>query len=306
MSATFGEAAHCATHWQKTPCFCIPRKTDGIISWQELADIVLRFDDDENGLDGKSLATLSNYGAALGGARPKVILPMGNGDEWILKFPSKHDEFDIGAWELVAYSLARLCGLRVMPAKEMCCAQRGKIFAVKRFDRAKGTRIHFASALTLLGMRDGEPGAGYLDILEFIQTYGAEPAQDAEELWKRMVFNILISNTDDHLRNHGFLLIDNMWRLSPLYDVNPNPTGAFLSLDIAPGDNRKDLALAEETAEFYGMNLSRARQTIDCMAHIVNRELPSLASRYGISLRERRRMAAAFALSEERCQKRGE
>lgn len=153
-----------------------------------------------------------------------------------MKFPSKHDENDTGAWEKVTNDLARLCGLNVPETKSMQFSSLGHTFLTKRFDRDGHKRIHFSSAMTLLGKTDGasaQDGSSYLDIVDFIKSYGANPKQNTRELWKRIIFNMSVSNTDDHLRNHGFLLAENGWVLSPLYDVNPVPYGDQLSLNVS-------------------------------------------------------------------------
>ena len=155
-----------------------------------------------------------------------MLDPQGN--LWIAIFTSKHDEVNVGAWEKVVHDLARLCGLNVPESKLEHFSKNGSTFLVKRFDRVGSRRIHFSSAMTMLGKTDGagaKDGTGYLDMVSFIKSNGASPKEDLIELWKRVVFNMAVSNTDDHLRNHGFLLVSNGWRLSPLYDVNPVEEG---------------------------------------------------------------------------------
>jgi serine/threonine-protein kinase HipA len=139
-------------------------------------------------------------------------------------------------------------------------------FLSQRFDRtALGRRIHFASAMTMLGYTDGtdaNDGASYLEIAEFLMQHGAAPQQDLFELWQRIVFNICVSNTDDHLRNHGFLLTPMGWRLSPAYDINPVPNSYGLKLNINAAENSLDLDLALETASYYRIKPSLAKETI--------------------------------------------
>ena len=151
-----------------------------------------------------------------------------------------NDESDTGAWEKVVHDLARMCGLNVPESKLEKFSNLGSTFLVKRFDRDGEKRIHFASAMTLLGKTDGasaEDGTSYLDMAGFIKAYGANPKSDLVELWKRIVFNMAVTNTDDHLRNHAFILTNNGWILSPLYDVNPVPYGDELSLLADSEDN---------------------------------------------------------------------
>lgn len=179
------------------------------------------FENDETGLTEKWLNQLIKPGSSLGGARPKATVVDTKDQLWIAKFPSKNDENDTGAWEIVAHDLAALCGLNVPEAKLEKFSPLRSTFLIKRFDRLGSKRVHFASAMTLLGKKDGASaadGSSYLDIAAFIKSYGAQPKKDLIELWKRIVFNMAVTNTDDHLRNHAFILTDKGWILSPLYD----------------------------------------------------------------------------------------
>jgi serine/threonine-protein kinase HipA len=212
----------------------------------------------------KWLMLLVAPGSSLGGARPKASIVDSKNHLWIAKFPSKHDSFDIGAWEMVAYELALLSGINMSKCKAKKFYSEKHTFLTKRFDRqTNGKRIHFASAMTLLGYKDdtdAADGASYLELVEFISTHGSNPNADLEQLWKRVIFNICISNTDDHLRNHGFLLTPNGWTLSPAYDINPVETGTGLKLNITENNNTLDLDLALQTAQFYRLNESKALQ----------------------------------------------
>ena len=188
-----------------------------------------------------------------------------DGALWIAKFPSKHDEWDSGAWEMVTHELAVKCGLHVPDAKLECFSKNGSTFLVKRFDRSWKKRIHFASAMTLLGKKDGasgEDGTSYLDMVSYLKANGSAPKQDILELWKRIVFYIAVSNTDDHLRNHAFIMDNRGWRLSPMYDVNPNVYGDILSLNITAADNRMRFDVAAETAENFDIEPEQAEEMI--------------------------------------------
>lgn len=169
----------------------------------------------------------------------------------------------------------------------------------KRFDRTtQGERIHFASAMTLLGHTDGADylsGVSYLDLAEFIIQNGANPDADLEELWRRIVFYISISNTDDHLRNHGFLLTRKGWTLSPAYDINPVPTGTGLSLNISTTDNALSIDLALEVAEYFRVSEEKAIEIINIVQSEVSK-WESIAEKRGISRVERHAMAKAFNL----------
>jgi serine/threonine-protein kinase HipA len=170
-------------------------------------------------------------------------------------------------------------------------------FLAKRFDRTpEGARVHFASAMTLLQRSDGDDaasGVSYLELAELLMKSGSRADHDLEELWRRIVFSICISNTDDHLRNHGFLLDAAGWSLAPAYDMNPNPEGAGLRLNISETDNAQDLALAQEVAPFFRIKEASAKEIIDDVAEVVAR-WRDIAKAQGIPRDERERMASAF------------
>ena len=257
----------------------------------------IEFEKDESGTNEKWLKQLLAPGSSLGGARPKATVQAPDGCLWIAKFPSKHDETDSGAWEMVVHDLAELCGLNVPQAKAEKFSRNGTTFLVKRFDRNGSKRIHFSSAMTLLGKTDGASavdGSSYLDIASFIRSNGSQPREDLIELWKRIVFNIAVANTDDHLRNHGFILEKNGWKLSPLYDVNPNIYGDSLSLNITNSDATLDFNLALETAEFYGISIDIAKKSISKMCEIINEQWEKLARKYGLSRNAIEYMRPAF------------
>lgn len=204
------------------------------------------------------LALLLAPGTSLGGARPKAGVADPGGRLWIAKFPSRRDDRDHAAWELLAHDLAGAAGMRVAEASVMRLSGGGRTFLTRRFDRsATGARSHFASAMTMLGRVDGE-GASYLDLVEFLVKHGASPDADCRELWRRIVFSIAVSNTDDHLRNHGFLLANDGWRLSPAYDLNPEPLGRGLSLSISENDNALDFDLAWSVRGYFRLTDAQA------------------------------------------------
>lgn len=245
----------------------------------------------------KWINLLLTPGSSLGGARPKASVLDENGELWIAKFPSLQDDRDIGGWEKVAYDLARNAGVNVPESVTGKFYSKKHTFLTKRFDRTpQGERIHFASAMTLLGRTDGtnySSGASYLDLAEFIMQNGASPDADLEELWRRIVFYISISNTDDHLRNHGFLLTDKGWTLSPAYDINPVPTGTGLSLNISTTDNALSIDLALEVAEYFRVSDEKSIEIISTVrSEISNWE--SIAEKVGIPKSERNSMAKAF------------
>lgn len=256
------------------------------------------FENDETGISEKWLNQLIKPGSSLGGARPKATVVDTKRQLWIAKFPSKNDENDTGAWEKVAYDLAKLCNLNVQESKIEKFSKLGSTFLVKRFDRKAGKRIHFASAMTLLGKTDGasaEDGSSYLDIAAFIKSNGANPKADLMELWKRILFNMAISNTDDHLRNHAFIFTKTGWILSPLYDVNPVPYGDELSLNINEYDNRISLELVIKTAAKFGISQEKAKEYANELIEIVGTNWIDLAKKYGLSRAQIEEMRPAFS-----------
>ncbi len=236
-------------------------------------------------------------GSSLGGARPKASVLDPKNNLWIAKFPSIKDEKNIGAWEMVANQLAGKAGLNSAEGVIKKFNSNYHTYLTKRFDRtAKGVRIHFASAMTLLGYTDGaghDTGVSYLELAEFLMQQGADVNTDLEELWRRIVFNICIKNTDDHLRNHGFLLTQNGWKLSPAYDLNPNEFGTGLSLNISEKDNALDLDLALSVTDYFRVNKTKAKKIIDKTKKALT-EWRNVAKSIGISKAEQDRMTKAF------------
>ena len=268
-------------------------------SLRELEQASLAFEADSNPLDTKWLKQLLAPGSSLGGARPKASVLAPDGSLWIAKFPSKHDDFNSGAWEMVVHDLAMLCKLNVPEAKAENFSKLGTTFLVKRFDRIDDQRIHFSSAMTMLGKSDGASaadGSSYLEIASFLKANGGTPKKDLIELWKRIVFSMAVSNTDDHFRNHGFLLTNNGWELSPLYDVNPDIYGEYLSLNVNKNESSIDFDLALRSARYYGVNESEASAFISTIKNTVKNNWESLAKKYRISRNEIIRMAPAFQI----------
>ncbi|MCP4699838.1 MAG: type II toxin-antitoxin system HipA family toxin [Gammaproteobacteria bacterium] len=269
-------------------------------SLRELEQISLQLErkdaaDDPN--YSKWLRMLIAPGSSLGGARPKAGVLDKNGALWIAKFPSRRDEDDVGAWEGVAHELARQAGVQTAITETRKFAGDYHTFLSKRFDRTSdGARLHFASAMTLLQRSDGddaESGVSYLELAELLMKSGSQPNRDLEELWRRIVFFICISNTDDHLRNHGFLLDSSGWSLAPAYDINPTLHGVGLKLNISETDNAQDLELALEVADYFRVNKTCAKEIINRIVMTVIR-WPAVANAHGISKNEQERMASAF------------
>lgn len=244
----------------------------------------------------KWLAMLMAPGSSLGGARPKANILDEHGHPWIAKFPSKNDTIDKGAWEYLAYRLAGDSGIDMAESRLEHIAGPYHTFFTKRFDREKQDRIHFASAMTMTGkneelIRDETPS--YLDIVEFIQFSGIQIEEDLHQLWRRIVFNILISNTDDHLRNHGFILTDKGWRLSPAFDINPSIDKFGLALNINTNNNSLDIDLAKNVGIYFRLGKKEMDNIIDEVKSGIS-GWKKVAAEIGIPRIEQTLMSAAF------------
>ena len=213
----------------------------------------------------EDLKLLLNEGSPLGGARPKSSVQDKNGSLAIAKFPKPDDDRSIPHGEVLAMTLARQAGLTVADAELLNVVGR-PVALIQRFDRVGSRRIPFLSAMSLLGLNDGDEGT-YTDIAEIIRMYSSSPTEDLNELWKRVVFNVLIGNLDDHLRNHGFLYDRNgRWRLSPAYDLNPVPLAEKareLTTWISEQGPEADLDLAREATPFFALKKKQAEAIID-------------------------------------------
>lgn len=275
-------------------------KENGVPPWaylRTLEEAARNYENDETGITDQWINQLIKPGSSLGGARPKATVIDTQGRLWIAKFPSKNDESDTGAWEKVVHDLAGLCGLNVPESKLEKFSKYGSTFLVRRFDRDEKRRIHFASAMTLLGKTDGasaEDGTSYLDIVSFIKAYSSNPKADLLELWKRIVFNMAVTNTDDHLRNHAFIFGKNGWELSPLYDVNPVPYGDELSLLVDDEDNHISMELAVNTANRFGIQREVAEKIVSEIQKVVRDNWERLAKEHGLSRGQIEYMRPAF------------
>ena len=246
-------------------------------------------------------------GGSLGGARPKASVRDEDERLWIAKFPSRHDQEDIGAWERVVHDLAERAGIFVPEAqlRRFGSTDRGgsgnHTFLTRRFDRTDGGgRLHFASAMTLLDRIDGQSGddgVSYIELVDLLMRLGANPSADLEQLWRRIVFFICVSNTDDHLRNHGFMLEPAGWTLAPAYDMNPDPQGAGLTLNISETDNAQDIDLALSVASVFRVKKSRAREIVSEVIGVVT-DWRSVAASLGLAVSAQDRMRRAFRVVE--------
>ena len=266
----------------------------------EHASLQLERDDAINDLEyAQWLSVLIDPGSSLGGARPKASVIDEKGHLWIAKFPSSRDDKNTGAWEMVLHELAKACGIHVSEARLQKFSGKHHTFLSKRFDRTNDQRrIHFASAMTLLGLQDGADhaeGVGYLDLVGFIMQHCSAAKEDLEQLWRRMLFNVLVSNTDDHMRNHGFILTEKGWRLSPAYDMNPNEMGIGLTLNISENSNALDISLALETAHLYQLKTEKAESILKDMHQEIS-NWRAVAKKFGISNSEIEQTKRAFRL----------
>lgn len=243
----------------------------------------------------EDLRLLLAPGSSLGGARPKASVRDRDGKLAIAKFPKSDDEFDQVRWEAVALTLASRAGIPVPEFRLADVADR-PVLILQRFDRQGETRIPFLSALSMLGAKDRETHS-YLEFADVLRQHGASPKADMRQLWRRIVFSVLISNTDDHLRNHGFLYEGpGGWRLAPAYDLNPVPIEIkprILTTAIDLEDQTASLALALSVADYFELSEDEARKIAAEVGQIVSGWRKTAAD-LGIGKAEVDRMASAF------------
>lgn len=272
-----------------------------LTSLRELQSASLNFErhinDEEHPDYAKWLGQLLAPGSSLGGGRPKASVRDESGALCIAKFPSRQDTRDIGAWELVAHHLATRAGIAVPPARPLRTGDSDyTTFLVKRFDRTdRGGRLPFVSAMTMTRHQDGESGASYLEMVDLLQSQGADPARDCAELFRRVVFNMLIHNTDDHLRNHGFFIGPQGLTLSPAFDLNPSIDRKLLTLSVNETETACDPTVAMDACGDYGLSPSQAEAVLAQVETAVS-QWRAEASRLRIPKAEQDLMAAAFAV----------
>ncbi|MGH8210002.1 MAG: type II toxin-antitoxin system HipA family toxin [Steroidobacteraceae bacterium] len=234
-------------------------------------------------------------GSSLGGARPKASVIDQHGYFSIAKFPKETDDYSMETWEEIALCLADAAGI-ITPHHELLQIAGKAVLLSRRFDRAGAIRIPFISAMSMTGSRDGERGS-YPEIVDALTRHGAQAKADARALYRRVVFNVMISNVDDHLRNHGFLWVDRTgWSLSPAYDLNPVPAdmkARILSTNINLDEGTCSVELLEEAAAYFGLGLAQARAIIKEVAE-VTATWRDVAKKTGARASEIQRMASAF------------
>ncbi|MCL5284532.1 MAG: type II toxin-antitoxin system HipA family toxin [Nitrospirae bacterium] len=264
----------------------------------ELMEAIRRVEEDAE--TSEDLRMLLDPGASLGGARPKAIVQDG-GAMWIAKFPSQGDSRRMALWEAMMLKMAGTVGIKTPEFKVIIISERSPVLLVRRFDRTEGgDRIHFMSAMTMLGRDEQSANLGsYIGIVDAMTVKSANPGEDAKQLWKRMVFNVLTGNTDDHLRNHGFLRTTKGWVLSPAYDLNPTrleKRAHALSFDGKTNVPDLELCLALAPYFRYGRD-SEAKNDLERIRESVS-GWKQMAKEIGLEAREITRMEKAFEISD--------
>lgn len=249
----------------------------------------------------KWLQQLIQPGSSLGGARPKASVIDTDHILYVAKFPSRKDDYDMGLWEHFSHLLAKNAGINAANTSVVSTGNKYHTLLSQRFDRTKGgRRTHFASAMTLLGLTDGDnanSGHGYLDIVDFILQHCTDVEANLQELYRRVAFNICIGNADDHFRNHGFLLCEKGWTLSPAYDMNPT-LNTTQSLLINETTNESSLQVLRASCEAYMLPKTVADKVLDEVVLAV-KDWRHIATRLDISQREQNYFAGRFVVSME-------
>jgi serine/threonine-protein kinase HipA len=269
-------------------------------SLSELEYAVDQYEKNADQLDESSLKWINQLiapGSSLGGARPKADVVDTKGKQWIAKFPSRRDDSDVGLWEMIIHELAIQAGITVPNAFIKKFASPYHTYLSQRFDRTENNkRIHYASAMTLLQHTDGddaESGVSYLELVSFIKSECIDVTTNLEELFRRVLFSVCVSNTDDHLRNHGFIYTEDGWTLSPAFDMNANESGTGLKLNIDEADNSLDIDLVMHTVPYYLLSDKRAQE----IKHEVIKAVSNwrkVSAKYKVSPYEIERKSRAF------------
>ncbi len=260
-------------------------------------------DDKESEAD---LQLIAHPASALGGVRPKITFMQSDGTLAVAKFPRPEDQYAVELWSYLVHKMAKDAGIRIPPCR-IETVSGSKIQLSSRFDRTGTERIPFLSAMSMLGVAEKE-NRSYLELADALRKYGASPEADLKELWQRILFNVLVSNVDDHLRNHAFLYDAKSrgWRLSPAYDINPVPKdikSGFLSLFIDRKDKEASFDLVLSTHEYYGLKMKDVRQIVQKTVRAIS-QWKSIAASLGASQNEIDRMSSAFEHSEHEQAKR--
>jgi serine/threonine-protein kinase HipA len=281
--------------WEGSDEFQAPQDT-GVPGTIELGRLLQAAQRIESGDEtDEDLLLIFAPGSSLGGARPKASIVDQHNSLSIAKFPKDTDDYSIERWEAIALELGTRSGIRT--AQHQLLHDAGKpIFVSKRFDRTGDARIPFMSAMAMTQHLDREE-ASYLELVDAISENGADPKNDRTELFRRVAFSILVSNTDDHLRNHGFLWLGNAgWTLSPAYDINPTPEDVkprILTTLIDYHDGTCSIDLLRSVAEEYSIKLADADKIVNHVANVTS-QWKEVAKEYGAPSSELKQMASAF------------
>ena len=285
--------------WCGEDAFQAPAR-DGVpalIDLSRLMQITERIDRDEE--TEEDLRLIFAPGSSLGGARPKASVIDQRGHLSIAKFPKESDDYSIETWEEIVLRLAARAGIET-PEHQLRQVAGKAVLLSRRFDRVNGWRIPFLSAMSMTGSRAGERGS-YPELVDALTAYGVQANADAAQLYRRVVFNVLVSNVDDHLRNHGFLWAgQGGWVLSPAYDLNPTPVDVkarILATNIDLDEGTCSMELLEEASTYFGLGLQEARTVIREVAQ-VTRTWRSVAQAVGARRSEIARMSSAFEHAE--------
>jgi serine/threonine-protein kinase HipA len=271
-------------------------------SLRELEYAVDQYEKNADQLDESSLKWMNLLvapGSSLGGARPKADVIDTKGKQWIAKFPGRSDDSDVGLWEMIVHELAIKAKITVPNAFIKKLASPYHTYLSQRFDRTEDhRRIHYASAMTLLHHSDGDDadtGVSYLELVSFIKSKCTNVTASLEELFRRVLFSVYVSNTDDHLRNHGFVYMEAGWTLSPAFDINANETGTGLKLNIDEEDNSLDIDLVMSTAPYYLLSGIRSKEINEEVMNAVS-FWRKIASNYKVPPSEIERKSKAFRI----------
>lgn len=278
------------THWVGQSDLTVPTRGD-LAAMLELTQAIER----NQSLSAASLQPLVFAGSALGGSRPKVAFTQADGALWIAKLPSVHDERNHGAWEYLMMQLARRAGITVADFELID----NRIFCAKRFDRTEqNKRYHYLSTRALLGAAQNREPRSYLEILMLIERLCGRLSADVEELYARVAFKMMVSDGDDHLRNHGFLLTEDGWHLAPAFDMNPSLASQHLCLTWDDKCSQFDLAGFIAAAPIWGIGVERAREIVERVAHAL-RHWRALAQDLPIAADEIEALSAAFCIPDK-------
>ncbi len=273
----------------------IPRPIDV----RQLTDINKKLETNDETID--ELRIIVGAGSSLGGARPKASIIDETGKLAIAKFPKKSDQYCIQTWEHIALLIAEQAGIRV-PKHDLLSSGDLNVLISWRFDRQENIRIPFLSAMSMLNAKDGDIGS-YPEIVDQLSRYGLRAQECAEELFRRVILNVLITNVDDHLRNHGFLWVNHKgWMLSPIYDINPVPrhiSGNILATNISLTDATCSIELVMEQCELFGLSLQKGKSIAAKVGTAVS-QWRYLAYKFGISNNEIDYMESAFEHEDSR------